>query len=111
MGNCMCPAPHEGEPPQPGNGGGKQPHKEKEKEKEPEKEEENERGTGSRPTWSFEGTIARDIREGGWIVPPSPSACRGHLQAAKLRLVLCFLHSNRLMGGRVPETIAANFKG
>ena len=36
---------------------------------------------------------------------------------AKLRLILCFLHNDRLtedcplllMGGRVPETIAANF--
>ena len=65
-----------------------------------------------------EGTIARDIREGNWLVPKSPAACcGGHLQVAKLRLILCFLHNERLtedcplllMGGRVPETIAANF--
>ena len=65
-----------------------------------------------------EGTIARDIREGDWLVPKSPAACRGgHLQAAKLRLIICVLHNDRLtedcplllMGGRVPETIAANF--
>jgi len=65
-----------------------------------------------------EGTIARDIREGNWLVPKSPAACRGgDLQVAKLRLILCFLHNERLtedcplllMGGRVPETIAANF--
>ena len=45
---------------------------------------------------------------------PPPAAAR----AAKLRLILCFLHNNRLTedcplllteGGRVPETIAANF--
>ena len=51
-------------------------------------------------------------------MPKSPAACRGgHLQVAKLRLILCFLHNERLtedcplllMGGRVPETIAANF--
>ena len=66
----------------------------------------------------LEGTIARDIREGNWLVPKSPAACRGgHLQVAKLRLILSFLHNERLtedcplllMGGRVPETIAANF--
>ena len=65
-----------------------------------------------------EGAIAREIREGNWLVPKSPAACRGgHLQVAKLRLILCFLHNERLtedcplllMGGRVPETIAANF--
>ena len=64
--------------------------------------------------------LAASIREGGgWTTSRSPSLCSTELEAAKLRLILCFLHSNRLtedcwvvlMGGRVPETIAANFKG
>ena len=66
-----------------------------------------------------EGAIARGIREGGgWTTSRSPSLCSTELQAAKLRLILCFLHSERLtehcplvlMGGREPETIAANIR-
>ena len=44
--------------------------------------------------------------------------CATRLQAAKLRLILCFMHNDRLtencevelVGGRVPETIAAFLK-
>ena len=54
------------------------------------------------------------IRERRWVVPSSAGECRSPLQAAKLRLLLCFLHSDRLTqrcplalrGGRVPQTIA-----
>jgi len=65
-----------------------------------------------------EGTIARELRERRWVVPRSAGECRSPLQAAKLRLLLCFLHSDRLTqrcplalrGGRVPQTIADWFR-
>ena len=58
------------------------------------------------------------IRERRWVVPRSAGECRSPLQAAKLRLLLCFLHSDRLTqrcplalrGGRVPQTIADWFR-
>ena len=44
-----------------------------------------------------EGTIAGLLRhEPGWLVPRAPGECRGKLQAARLRLLLCFLQHERL---------------
>ena len=45
-----------------------------------------------------EGTIAGLLRHepGAWLAPRSPSKCRGKLQAARLRLLLCFLQHERL---------------
>eukprot|EP01045_Picozoa_sp_COSAG04_P000328 COSAG04_NODE_7_length_45988_cov_220.188869_13_plen_604_part_00 len=42
----------------------------------------------------LEGTIAHAIREGAWLWPSR--RCRTKLQAARLRLLLGFLHSERL---------------
>eukprot|EP01045_Picozoa_sp_COSAG04_P004560 COSAG04_NODE_200_length_20490_cov_33.582021_1_plen_3559_part_10 len=55
---------------------------------------------------------------GAWTVLPSAAECESELQAAKLRLILAFLHNDRLTencpllldGGRNPETIAACFQ-
>ena len=66
-----------------------------------------------------EGTICRVLRGKGayCLAPPSAAKCRSALQAAQLRLILCFLHNQRLTAhcpllleaGRVPEAIAACF--
>ena len=77
------------------------------------------------PLGTDEGVIACDIRVGGWKTPkvrrgfsrPAALMCTSDLQVAKLRLILCFLHSDRLteqcplvlVGGCVTEIIAACF--
>ena len=71
-------------------------------------------------TRQLEGTIAHAIREpSSWLaVWPSAMRCRTALQAARLRLVLAFLHSERLTGrcplvleaGRVTDTIVSCWK-
>ena len=46
-----------------------------------------------------EGSIAREIREGGWVPPRTAGLCFDRLQAAQLRLVLGFFQSARLSEG------------
>lgn len=66
-------------------------------------------------TADVEGTIARNIREDAWPKLQSADACDDKLLAAKLRLILCFLHHARLMKNcslllddeHIVETIAA----
>ena len=70
-------------------------------------------------TKGTEGTMA-PLLECGWAVPRRRSAtiCSSELRAAQLRLLLGFLHSDRLAehcalvleAGRVTETIAACFR-
>ena len=76
-------------------------------------------GPEPEPEPHAEGTVARLIREGGWGRQRLPAArCRTALRAAQLRLALGFFQSERLtehcplvlMGGREPETIAANIR-
>eukprot|EP01045_Picozoa_sp_COSAG04_P026793 COSAG04_NODE_3791_length_2526_cov_5.686032_1_plen_321_part_00 len=60
-----------------------------------------------------QGTIAALRHEPGWLLPRCPGKCRGNLQAAQLRLLLCFLQHERLAehcpasleAGRMLETI------
>eukprot|EP01045_Picozoa_sp_COSAG04_P025249 COSAG04_NODE_3279_length_2980_cov_1.509198_1_plen_389_part_00 len=66
-----------------------------------------------------EGTVVLLRREPGWWAAPprSPNRCLGKLQAARLRLLLCFLQHERLAehcpvaleGGRMLETIGGCF--
>ena len=66
-------------------------------EPEPEPEPEPELAPRPRDHSEPEGTIAVLLRHGpGWLAPRSPSKCRGKLQAAQLRLLLCFLQHERL---------------
>ena len=65
-----------------------------------------------------QGAIALVLEQSGWATPASPAACVSDLQAAQLRLVLCFLQQERLTehcaavpaGGEVFEIVAACFK-
>ena len=69
------------------------------------------------PPSALEGSIAWHIREGDWTTPGAAHKCRNRLQAARLRLILGFLQSQRLTAncplrleaGRVPETVAECF--
>ena len=65
-----------------------------------------------------EGAIALVLEQSGWATPASPAACVSDLQAAQLRLLLCFLQQERLTehcaavpeGGEVFKIVAACFK-
>ena len=64
-----------------------------------------------------QGAIALVLEQSGWATPASPAACVSDLQAAQLRLLLCFLQQERLTencavvpeGGEVFEIVAACF--
>ena len=65
-----------------------------------------------------QGAIALVLEQSGWATPASPAACVSDLQAAQLRLLLCFLQQERLTehcaavpeGGELFEIVAACFK-
>ena len=65
-----------------------------------------------------EGTIAYELRNTSWALPPSAATCCSRLQAAKLRLIVAFMQSERLTQhsrvamefGIVPEIVAAAIK-
>ena len=58
------------------------------------------------------------LEQSSWATPASPAACVSDVQAAQLRLLLCFLQHERLTencavvpeGGEVFEIVAACFK-